>query len=70
MLSVTERATKVLQARGKAMAHLRGMPDADVAALAELCGEDGTLAEGLGRKLDDLLATYYDRKKASVDEGD
>ena len=67
-LSTHERAAKVLAARGYAPNLLRSCDAAEMASLAALCGEDGTLEDDLPTKLRAWLEAYYAARKAVVED--
>lgn len=65
-----QKITRVLACCGKAPRSAWALDDAEKAAVAALCGDDGLLVEGGQESFRLLMVAHYERRKATSDEFD
>lgn len=63
-----QRITRVLACCGKAPRSAWAFDNAEKAAVAALCGDDGLLVAGGQEKFRLLMVEHYERRKATSDE--
>lgn len=65
-----QKITRVLACCGKAPRSAWAFDDAEKAAVAALCGDDGLLVEGGQEAFRLLMVEHYERRKATSEEFD